>query len=146
MSNTYVIKSPDLIIEAWAGHITYEEFVEHENRHLQDPNFPTPAKVLVDITRASFDSTIGENEIQSFVDIYQHHREKVTGARVAIVAGKDFSRASLYGKMAERYMISVIVFNNLPSACVWLGIDSKRARQELDRILTDLKAAPPNAE
>jgi hypothetical protein len=145
MSNAYVIKGPDLMIEAWAGAITLEEFLEHERRHLQDPKFPISAKILVDITRASFDLSIGESEIQSFVDLYRHHRDKVAGARIAIVAGKDFGRASLYGRMAEKHMINVIVFNSLQSACVWLGIDTKEIRQELDRILAGLSTTSPDA-
>jgi len=145
MSNTYVIKEPDLMIEAWVGGITLQEFLEHEKRHLQDPRFPISARILVDITRASFDPSIGESEIQSFVDLYRHHRDKVAGARIAIVAGKDFGRASLYGRMAEKHMINVIVFYGLQSACVWLGIDTKQARRELDRMLAGLSAAPPES-
>jgi hypothetical protein len=145
MSNAYVIKGADLMIEVWVGAITLEEFLEHERRHLQDPKFPISAKIVVDITRASFDSSIGESEIQTFVDLYRHHREKVAGARIAIVAGKDFGRASLYGKMAEKHMINVIVFNGLESACVWLGVDTKAIRHDMDQILAGLSAAPPDA-
>jgi hypothetical protein len=133
MSNAYLIKKPDLILEVWTGTITKDEFLEHERRHLQDPDFPSAPKAVVDITAASFDSEIKKMEIQQFVDLYQDHHDKVVGARVAIVSGKEFDRASLYAQLTEPHQINVIVFSTINTACLWLGVNETEVREWLER-------------
>jgi len=143
MSNAYRILNSGLLIEVFVGRITKEELFEHERRLLQDPEFPTAPNVVVDLTRASLDPAIDEKELQEFVNLYQHHRDKTAGARVAILAGKDFERASLYGRLAEREKINVIVFNTISTATVWLGVKEAEVRGVLERIHTDLLGDSP---
>ena len=121
-----------------------EEFIEHERRQLLDPKIPSAPQVVVDISRASFEPSIEEKEIQQVVDLYQHHRDKAAGARVAIVAGKEFERASLFGRLAEREKINVIVFNTITTACVWLGVNEPEVREWVDRTHAELLGAPPS--
>ena len=143
MSNAYRILNSGLVLEVWLGRITNEELFEHERGQLKDPNFPSAPHVFVDLTRAAFEPTIDEKELQRFVTLYQHHHEKVAGARVAIVAGKDFERASLFGRLADREKINVIVFNTITTACVWLGVKESEVREWLERTHTELRGASP---
>lgn len=129
MGNAYAImKDERLIFEVWAGKITKEELFQHERRHLRDPDFPVSPRLLVDITGASFDLSAGEEEIQTFIALYQEHRGRITGAKVAIVATKDFNLAKVYEKHALTLSIDVIVFNEIGNACTWLGVDETEAR------------------
>jgi hypothetical protein len=142
MSNDYRMSETGVILEVWAGRISMDEFFEHERRHLLDPKFPSAPKVVVDITGASFDEAIGEKEIQRVVNLYQNHRDKVAGARVAIIAAKDFERASLYGRLAGKERINVIVFHTLRPACVWLGLNETEVRKDMERVRAKLSGAP----
>lgn len=145
MSTDYRILETGVILEVWAGRISMDEFFEYERRLLVDPKFPSAPKVVVDITGASFDEAIGEKEIQRVVDLYQHHRDKVAGARVAIIAAKDFERASLYGRLAEAERVNVIVFHTLRPACVWLGLNETEVRKEMLRARTKLSGGSSDA-
>jgi len=143
MSNAYRILKSGLLIEVYVGKITKEELFDHERQLLTDPKFPSAPQVVVDFTRASLEPSIGESELKQFVDFYSHHRDKVAGARVAIVAGKEFERASLFGRLAEREKVNVIVFNALSTACVWLGVKEPEVRKWIERTHTELLDPPP---
>jgi hypothetical protein len=93
---------------------------------------------LVDFTRATVEPSIGDQDIQEFVDLYHQYRDKAAGSRAAIVAGKEFDKASLYGRLAEREKVNVIVFTTIHTACVWLGVDEPEVRKWLERTYTEL--------
>jgi hypothetical protein len=45
------------------------------------------------------------------------------------VASKSFQKTPLYGLFASRHGLRVIVFNDIETACKWLGTDPKEAEQ-----------------
>jgi hypothetical protein len=143
MSNAYRILTSGLLVEVFVGKITKEELFEHERRLSQDPKLPSAPHVLVDLTRASLEPTIDEKELQEFVGLYQLHRDKIAGARVAIVAGKEFEKASRYGRLAGREKINVIVFITINTACVWLGVNELEVREWVKRTQAELLESPP---
>jgi hypothetical protein len=143
MSNAYRILKSGLIVEVFVGRITEEELFEHQRRLLADPKFPPAPHVFVDLTRASLEASIEDKVLQQFVDGYRPHRNKTEGARVAIVAGKDFEKASLYGRLADREKINVIVFTTINTACVWLGVNEPEIRKEIKRIQSELLGESP---
>ena len=147
MSNAYLVRKEErLIFEVWIGKITKDELFEHERQQLLDPDFPFAPRVLVDITGASFDPAIGKTELGQFVDLYRHHHDKTVGARVAIVAAEDFARAETYGKLAERQSVRVIVFNDVGTACIWLGVSAADAQEWIVRTRAELLRNPPREE
>lgn len=145
MSHAYRIMKSGLVLVVWAGNVAREALFEGERRLLTDPKLPSAPQVFVDITRASFETSIGEKEFQHLADLYQLHRDKTAGARVAILAGKDFERASLHGRVAEREKVNVMVFNTFNTACLWLGVKESEVREGLERIYSELPGiSPPN--
>jgi len=145
MSTASRILNSGLVIEVWAGKITKEEVFDHVGRHWSDPNKSLDSKIFVDITRADFDLSIGEKDIQQIIDLYRHFRGKTDGARIAIVAGNDFDRASLFGRLAEREKLNVIVFNSITTACIWLGVKILEVQDCLKRIDAELLGSPPSS-
>jgi len=143
MSNGYRILKSGLVIEVWVGRITKEEFFEHERKQWQDPNLPSAPRFLVDFTRATVEPSIGEKDIQEFIGLYQQYRNKAAGTRSAIIAGKEFDKASLYGRLAEREKVNVIVFNTITPACIWLGVKEPDVRKEVERMQAELLGASP---
>jgi hypothetical protein len=133
MSIAYRIKEPGIVLEVWVGKITKEELFEHERQHLTDPHFPPAPRVIVDMTGASLDSAITQAEIQEFVDLYRHHRDKKAGTKIAIVAGKDFDKASLYAQLAEQWQVKAIVFTTFTPACAWLGVNETEVREWMEQ-------------
>ena len=143
MSNAYTIyKEEGLVFEVWAGKISKEELIHHVIKHINDPALPAAPKLLVDISAASFDHSIGEKEIDEFVNLYRERRDKLAGAKVAVVATHDFDRAKKYERKAITLSIDVIVFNEIGTACAWLGIDMNRAREWMNSKRAELLSTP----
>jgi hypothetical protein len=142
MGNAYRIMESGHVIEVWVGRITKEEFFSHERQQWLDPKLPSAPQFLVDFTRATVEPSIGDQDIQEFVDLYHQYSDKAAGSRAAIVAGKEFDKASLYGRLAEREKVNVIVFNTIKTACVWLGVNEAEVRKWVDRTQAELLAAP----
>jgi hypothetical protein len=142
MSNEYLIKKDGgIIVEVWAGRITADEFLDHERQQWLDPDFPNGPKVIVDITCASFDPAITDDEIRQFVEVAGQYPEKSAGAKVAIVDLNDFGRAKMFGKLVRPQGITVIAFNDICTACAWLGVDNNDVKDWVkdtrNRLLTD---------
>jgi hypothetical protein len=53
--------------------------------------------------------------------------------KTAIVAADAFEKAVTFERFIYRYM-SVIVFNSLNTACVWLGIQTDEAERALQSL------------
>jgi len=146
MSHANRILTSGLVIEVWVGRITMEEVFDYVGRRWSDPNKSSERKIFVDITRASFDPSIGEKEIQQIIDLYQHRRDKTLVTRIAIVAGNDFDRASLFGQLAEQGKLNVIVFNSISTACIWLGVKILEVRECLERVHAELLGSSPTSK
>lgn len=132
MSNAYLInKNEKVVFEVWVGRITKEEFFAHDRKLLNDPELPPGSSVLVDITGASFDE-IGEAGFEELVRLYREHRDRTAGAKVAIVASKNFQRAKMYESKTAPALLNVIVFNEMNHACTWLGVNKKEAQEWID--------------
>ena len=139
MGHAYTIRKEErLVIEVWVGKITKNELLEHERKHIKDPDLPSAPRVLIDITAAHFDPAIGNKEIEEFVDLYREHRDKTAGAKVAVVAEQEFQIAKKYESKAMRLAIDVIVFNEIDNACTWLGVNMREAQQWIHSKRVDL--------
>ena len=107
-------RGPDgLALEAWWGDIGKEELLTHERSHLLAVKPSRLPRIVVDLTLARFDSSVGEREIKELTDLYLQYRANVGGARVAIVLGSDFDKVCLYEKYARERGPNVVVFNSV---------------------------------
>ena len=138
MSIAYRIKEPNLVLEVWVGTIRKEELFEHERRLMSDPQLPSAPRVIVDMTGASLDPALTRADIREFVDFYQHYRDKKTGTKIAIVAGKDFDKASLYSQLVAQWQVKAIVFTTFTPACTWLGVNETEVREWMEQIHAEL--------
>jgi hypothetical protein len=98
-------------------------------RLLVDADWP-PDKHLSDLQTTIVDASIDEAILEKASDLFGKH-PKISNLKVAIVADKAFKEAVVFERLILRYMPSVIVFNNLETACTWLGIEVDRAAPAL---------------
>jgi hypothetical protein len=131
MPNHYsVLNDSNLVMEFWMGHVTQQEILAHERRHLNDPLIQPGASVLVDAMQASFESTV--DEVKKIAGLYSRVAGRLKVGRVAILVNRDaYERALVFLKEVQGYGVNVIVFSSLDIACTWLGIDAAIARAEL---------------
>jgi hypothetical protein len=134
MAIEYVYRKEDnLVIEVYVGDVTKEEWFTHERSQMKDAELQPGGKVIVDLSNATMDESIGDAEIREFTELYGPYRELVAGTRVGIVAGAEFARSRVYERFAQVYGINVIVFNDVHTACTWLGVDARSAKEWIDK-------------
>ena len=129
MPHFYGHGSDGLVLEAWWGDIGKEELLRHERSHLLAAKPSRAPRVVVDLTLARFDSSVGEREIRELTNLYVQYQATVGGARVAIVLGSELDKVYLYEKYATERGLSVVVFNSIEVACVWLGANAAQVRE-----------------
>lgn len=126
-----------LVVEVWTGEITRADLIAHQTTSLADPAIVPGRVELVDITRATGPG-IGEREIKEFTDFYRSHPDKAQGTRIGVVAsGEGFNQARIFERLTVPHLITVVVFNEIDTACTWLGVDEGEIRRIIDSILTE---------
>jgi hypothetical protein len=122
-------KARGISYEVWEGVVTGDEWVQHVRRQVADRDWPAGDKSLTDLQLVSERSSIGKAEIKQASAVYRTKGDKLAAGRSAVVVGKSFQKSPLFELFASRHGLRVIVFNDIGTACKWLGIDSKEAEQ-----------------
>ena len=77
---------------------------------------------LTDITTADA-SGVAPAERAEIQSLNAAHAARLSGMRSAAVAGKNFVRAREFEREDRSSGLRIIVFDDLPIACTWLGLD-----------------------
>lgn len=119
----YVIKDKGSFVYAHGhGAVQASDIVVHEQRLLADPRVAAGYRQLLDCRWVSEDANADEL-LRSLADVHARAAAKLHGARYAIVAhgSQWFNLGSQYrGGQAG---VTLIVFNDPGTACIWLGAD-----------------------
>jgi hypothetical protein len=106
------------------GTLTPQEIIDYVNELHHDPNLEPGFKELFDVRFISK----SEVTIESFKDIFKKaiaDKKRNQMNRLAIVVSKvdSYDRAKYYEKSVSSDKETVIVFNMLDTAKIWLGVD-----------------------
>ena len=129
----FINKDLGLTLVRWHGLVTAEEFLAHTHKLTSDSDWP-PSRFLhlADLRTVTLHESVDDNILLQIAEIYRVH-PKVRNFKVAVVAGEVFDRATVFQRLVQTYM-SVIVFYNFSTACLWLGI----SEEETDHTLASL--------
>jgi hypothetical protein len=131
----------NLVIERWIGTISHAELLEHERQQLHDRSIKQGARVLVDARDASFPETTADI-LHEVTDLYVKLQNKASTSKCALlVSDKSWQQAKVFETGGEKYGVTIITFNELSSACAWLGIDPRIAMDHLKKLSSDKSAA-----
>ena len=123
-----------IVFVAWKGVISAEIWYEHIQRLIADTHWPSVSAMLVNLHSITDVSSIGETEIQHAVALFNSIPEALSNKRIAAVASDAFWKSRRFGQLIAPYGPSVLVFNDMSTACIYLGIkltDATKAIQEL---------------
>jgi len=82
------------------------------------------------------DSSIDDGIFEQITDLVGKHLNRFANLKVAIIAiaSVPFRKALIFERCMSRYPLSVIVFNSLNTACIWLGIGIQEAERALQQL------------
>jgi hypothetical protein len=119
----YIVLEQGMLVYARAyGSLDTEDLVEHERSILQDKSVKNGFKQLLDCRWVKAD-LIYTDVVTVLRQLHSQHKARLRGARYGIVTHNTtwFQIGTLYD--CDRYGMTMIVFNDPSTACIWLGVD-----------------------
>jgi len=142
MSVKYIVlDNGNFVIERWTGEISHAELLEHERQQLKDRSIKPRSKGLVDAREASFpDTTV--DDVHEITDLYVQLENMRGSLKIALlVSDKTWPQAKAFESGGEKHGLTIITFNDLSTACSWLGIDLRFVLDHLKKLSTDKEDA-----
>lgn len=128
-----------IIFVVWDGVVSADVWFEHIERLIADPLWPSISSMLVDLHSARDISSIEEAEIEHAVALFSSVPDPLSKKRVGIVAGDAFWKSRRFGELVSPFGPSVIVFNDMGTACVYLGINATDALKAIQELRAEMK-------
>ena len=125
-------RNGSLVVEQYVGAVELEHVIALDDQMLTEvPSGIGQLLCLTDISRATFSNLSHEQLVDAFQSIDDHF-EKTRRMKLALFTGmnrfEDYQKASTYVRHGERRDLSVLFFNALDTAMIWLGLhDAERA-------------------
>ena len=118
-----MVRTGTLMHVIGSGRCAYEDVLELRHRILSDPRIPDVFDILLDLTPVS-ELCISPAEITELAELVAAEPRR-TCRRVAIVSNTEqgWQAGKQWEQEADRLGRTCIVFGDLDSACLWLGID-----------------------
>ncbi len=130
-----------LTIAVIDGSVTHEEFHELARRQMDDAAWHANRRLLTD-ARTAVTRHVSEEELHAFADLYAEMRRGDRPSRAAIVAHNDFDLAGRYGALRSSRRATMIAFNDVVTACAWLGVDIAAVRTTIAELRSELRGEP----
>jgi len=106
-----------------------EEVLDYETAIATDDHVKPGFKELVDVSGIT-QANITDDDFRKIRDLMKAGDKRTPKNRLAIVVSKDSSfRNARYFEQLVESLITVIVFNNLQTAIIWLGRTEKDLKE-----------------
>ncbi len=126
----------------WDGPVTPDERRRHMELLAADAKWGTTGLVLTDLSTVSPLSSPSPEELLDaaalFLDLLA---SRARNARWAVVASDLFDPARRFGAYIEEGVRRMIVFNEIFTACTWLGVDAGVVTEVVDDLRRELRRA-----
>ena len=126
------------------GAVTRDEFHEFAKGQGEDPSWHATTRSLTD-ARTAVTPPVTAAELGAFAEMYAQMRRGDQPFKAAIVGGHDFELAGRYGELRSDDGSTTIAFNDLSTACIWLGVDLAAVQATIDELrapLGDSESSP----
>ncbi len=130
MSLTYGVSADGSFVYAVAGgHLRPEDVLEYETAISADDRVKRGFKEIVDVSGIT-EASITADDFQKVRDMMRASGKRTRRNRLAIVVSRDssFKNARYFEQLVDPEL-TVIVFNNIQTAMVWLGVTEKDLKE-----------------
>jgi hypothetical protein len=123
----------------WQGTVEAAQWFHYAAKLTSHPSWSTTPRILADLQFVRDASTIGNEEIARAVQIFSSDRKALAGKQIAVVARDQFGKARYFGDLVARFGVALVVFNNLDTACLFLGLDVSNGSQKIHELRSGLQ-------
>jgi hypothetical protein len=135
---SHIDQQKGITLVLWNELVTAEEWLAHVSRLCSDPDWPPLRRLqLIDLQTAFLDPSIDERILERGANLYGQHSNKLENLKVAVVAPEAYRKGIIFESLMSRYEATVITFNSLDTACVWLGLEPGVIIADLNRLQVD---------
>jgi len=135
-----IAKDEGIALDLWDGIVTADEYLASVQRLIDDTNWPPHRHLhLGDLQTALLDPSLDESALRRVAAIYGQHLDILAKTKSAIVANEAFAR-SLFFQQLMTSSVSMVVFNDLSTACRWLGVETDWAGCVLSEMRAELRS------
>jgi len=133
-------KELGIAFTVWEGAVTEEEQMAHLGRMAADPSWPAKNRMLlVDLRTTTAYKTFDETTLNRVVSHLSERRANIANMKIAIMAHEAYELSNLFQRLVKIFPITVIVFNDVHTACTWLGVDAGKAEHTLQQLRSQLR-------
>ena len=130
-----------LSVEVWHGTVTLDVAVLHLQQLAKDPEWAASRRIVTDLSGLAPESRPDADQIRRLGDAFLHHLAYlVADAKWSIVADRAFAEALVFGEQVRHEVRRMIVFTNLVTACVWLGLERDDVQPVIDDLRSQIRA------
>ena len=131
-----------LCVSVWDGVVTDEQRRRHIATLEADPDWAAGGMLLTDLTGVSAARRpTAKQVLETAAEFSERLAPMVRDSKWAMVAGETFVLAQRFGSYLEEEVPRLIVFNDLATACTWLGVDGAQAGTTIDELRGQLRAS-----
>jgi hypothetical protein len=140
-----------LCVSVWDGEVTDEQRRQHIATLEADRGWGSGGLLLTDLSGVSASRRPSVKQVlEAAGEFSEKLARHVRDAKWAMVASETFVLAQRFSTYLEEEVPRLIVFNDLATACTWLGVDGAAAGTVVDELRAELRRAagiehsPPN--
>ena len=129
-----------IIFVVWDGVVTAEDWFRNIERLIADPAWPSISSILADLRTVTTMSSIEEAEIEHAITLFKTDPFSLFRKKVGIVASEVFAKSLQFAELISRFGPTVIVFNDMQTACLYLDVNIEEALKVLQELRLRLRA------
>ncbi len=138
------VEAEDFVVTVWDGVVTAHDWAIAVKDQSTDPALLLAGRRLTD-TRTVAGSRLSPAEVTTVGTSYDDLAIPSTGVRLAIVTNEGWAVAQLVKKRMQTYGVSTQVFDEVHTACAWLGIDAAIALTTIGELRQELRSIETRA-
>jgi hypothetical protein len=130
-------------IEVWHGKVGFDVARMHVDQLANDPEWAASRRIVTDLTGLASESVPNADQIKGLSDAFlQQLAYLVSDAKWSIIADEALAEALTFGEQIRHEVRRMIVFTNLVTACVWLGVDREDVEPVIDELRREIPVEP----
>ena len=123
----------------WDGEVVSDDWLKHVRELMADPEWRSLPRFIADFQTVSDTSSIGDHAFKQAAAVISANRDISAKKTGAVVADEEFWRARQFGGLLSEFGASIVGFNTLDIACLFLSINLAETRQTIKQLRTKIR-------